>query len=378
MKRIGLLGLLLVFTVTMYAHREDSYYLQGSFGNENVALQIDEFGRSCIANYFNEKDKIDHFFEGKLGADSTFYLKSYRWNQQMTIRTVSEEIILKEIALNVWEGTFINKNGEKLPVALQPIRIDTLNHPFKELIQEKDINPYRVFRTKDIRIKHKRKEKIADQLTVIHFIEKEYGLKWFQIENKTQKISLKEINIYLDHELFLMINQKFSCNNNNRIGNYFIDYNIQFINSELVSYSKEVISDCNGNSDQRYESFNTLDLKTAKPIMLEDLIWLSKTPYQELSRGEYNWYQYRYNSFGKLLFELIQNNSSKETKLMLEQCNLNKAKQWQLPNWYLTFQGIVFKPKENQAKCTPEILIKYRELNEFMITKYPSFKSYSK
>lgn len=367
---------LFLLSAKLYAHREDSYYLHGTFGKQKVALQIDEFGQSCIAYFFYEKDKHDHFFEGTKSPDSIFYLTNYVWDEERTERTAYEQIALKETKLNVWEGIYTDEEGEKFEILLNPIVIDTINHPLKEVIHNKDITPFRAFRTKDIHLKRKKKEKVTESLAIIHYIEKDSGIKWFRIKDKTNRISLDAINTYLDYQLFLMINEKYNCSLSNQQRNYTVDYKINLLNSELISFSSFTHAGYNGNSNQDVETIQTLNIVDASQVMLEDLIWLSSKPYQDLSKGEYKWYQYRYKEFGNSLFKIIQSSTTGDDQSQLKKCNLLSAKKWQLPNWYLTPKGIMFKPKTDQSDCKMEFFVDYDKFKSYIVNKYNFLKDY--
>ena len=164
--------LILFLSTNIFAHREDSYYLSGTFGKQKIAIQIDEFGSSCMATYFYEKDKYDHYFEGLKAADSTFNLVSYAWNESKTERIILEKLDLKEVALDNWVGTFYNREGKEFPVELHPITIDTLAHPFANVLKNYDVSAFYAYRTKDVKLKRLRKNIQPDSMVVLDLMDK--------------------------------------------------------------------------------------------------------------------------------------------------------------------------------------------------------------
>ena len=129
--------------------------------------------------------------------------------------------------------------------------------------------------------------------------------------------------------------------------------------------------DENGVDNVRKKNIN-LNVTNAKLVLLEDIVWISTKAYIDLQEGEYLWYQYRYKEFGPKILELMEQEYS-EYLIGEDQCNLKNVKNWQVPEWYLTERGIVFKPisMERAQVCSDqEFIISYEKLKPYWVNKY--------
>lgn len=364
--------LFFLLATNVFGHRENTYYLYGQFGTTKVGVQIDEYGNQCTARYFTFDNKYDRILEGNILEDGHFNMRASTWNESKQEKVKGDSLSVKEVRKNIWEGKWIPLNGPAQPVHLYRIRVDSLNHPFIRAIKKYRISPYEAYRTKNLHFVDKRKERIGKGLAIMRVVDPESGVEWFRlIQNEKFLPQVDSINTWLTMQQIKAINAKYSCVNMGEKGDYQMDYNIRFMDRHVLSYIVTLHSACYGGDGQEPSTYNnTLQVATAKPLMLEDIIWFGGQPKPQLSEGEYNWFQYRYKVFGPKILDVMKSlYPDKITPADSTDCTYDDVKLWQFPSWYLTKKGLYLGSKSTMAnkKCdgAPWSIIPYSMLKKY-------------
>ncbi len=374
--KLTILGFLFCLTfVQVFAHREKTYYLFGKINEKEVALQIDEYGTTCMARYITEDDKYDHILEGRIESDGRFILNSTQWDELKKEKIVKDEVFLHEVRTNHWEGTWKYKNGELQHFKLAPIVIDELNHPYVDAIKKYDITPYMAYRTKDIQFVVGKKQKASKGAYIQELTDINTGISFFRVVNNPKKqINAEVINDKLIAAHLGMINSKYACVYAKSKGNYDVMYQVHFLSPDYISYSTSIRQSCYSEHESTVSEYLTYNMKDAEVPMLEDIYWFGERPKPTYRKGEYNWFQYRYKVFGPKILEMLtalypDKMNPKET----QPCNYKDVKLWQFPEWYLTNKGLFIKYKPINKKQCGDIswsLLPYKSLKEFRVADF--------
>ncbi len=373
MKITFLLGLFFGLSfMQLYAHRERTYYLYGEINNQEVAIEIDEYGDDCMAKYMTLEDKYDHILEGKILKNSQFSLTSQYWDKDKNEKVIGDQVYFVEKETDKWSGVWKYKNGDEVNFNLKPIQVDSLNHEYIQAIKKYKISPYDAYRTKDVKFKLGKKQKISQGAYVREAVDPATDLSFFRVlDNKKNQIKAEFVNDKLIAEHLNMINAKYTCVFAKSKGNYSSEYKVHFLSSNYISYSTTVHQACYSDNVKTEIKNSTLCLDNAEKTMLEDVFWFGEKPKPQLRNGSYEWFQYRYKVFGYKILEILT--ETYPTKFNPENCgmcNYNDVKLWQIPDWYFTNKGLYLECKSNVGKdCDDEpwAFISYELLKPFQV-----------
>ncbi|MFB6317620.1 hypothetical protein [Saccharicrinis sp. FJH54] len=375
MRFIYLIILFVFMHITsLFAHRENSYFLHGTFGDQPVAIQIDEYGNNCMARYFTPDHKYDKVMEGAILPDTTFELHAIVYDEYSNANTRGNVLDIKEIHLDVWRGTWTEEDGSVMEVKLSRIDVKELNHPFIEAILKYGVSPFAAYRTKDIKLIDLKKEKIGKGTYIMNELEPMTGIKWFRlIPNDKRLPEVDSVNIKLQAELLTAINNRYGCVYLGTPGDYRYEYEVKYLSSKLISYKVTSNAACYGSPAQDLISYNTFYIENAAPVSLESLFWFGEKPQPELSDGEYAWFQYRYKVFGPKILELMKAEyPDKMDSVNAQNCNYDNVKMWQFPTWCLTEKGLYLGSKSpiSNRKCDDAgwSVIPYKKLKQYVST----------
>ncbi len=357
MKITFLLGLFLGLNfIHLYAHRERTYYLYGNINDREVAIQIDEYGDDCMAKYMTLDDKYDHILEGRILKSSQFSMISQHWDSEKNQKVVDDQIYFVEKETDQWTGVWKYKNGEEINFNLKPIQVDSLNHKYINAIKKYKISPYDAYRTKDVKFKFGKKQKISKGSYVQEAVDPATNLSFFRVlDNKKNKIHAEIINDKLIAEHLNMINAKYTCVYAKSKGNYFSEYKVYYLSPYYISYSKTTHQACFSDNVKTATENVTLSLNNGEIPMLEDIFWFGEISQPQLKKGSYEWFQYRYKVFGPKIIEILS--EIYPTKMNASEsglCNYNDVKLWQLSDWYFTNKGLYLKYKATNRKVCDE------------------------
>ncbi|MFC0875950.1 hypothetical protein ACE01N_05125 [Saccharicrinis sp. FJH2] len=375
MRFVHILFLLFLLNVSqLFAHRENSYYLYGTFGNQKVAIQIDEYGNDCMARYFTADNLYDHVLEGKILPDTTFEFHANEYDPVTKEKAPGSRLTVKEIRLDVWQGVWEKPDGTAQEVHLNRIEVNELDHPFIKAIQKYKVSPFAAYRTKNIKLVDLKKEKISKGAYIMNEMEPETGMKWFRlIQNSKYLPDVDSVNIKLQAEFLMALNYKYSCVYMGKPGDYQYEFEVQYLSKDLISYKVISNAACYGSPTQNLVVYNTLYMKDAETVSLENLFWFGEKPQPELKDGEYAWFQYRYKVFGPQILEFM--NAQYPDKMSPQSagaCNYHDVKVWQFPTWCLTKKGLYLGSKSpiTSRKCDDAgwSVIPYKKLKPYVST----------
>ncbi|HKJ40867.1 MAG TPA: hypothetical protein VKA27_02190, partial [Sunxiuqinia sp.] len=142
-----------------------------------------------------------------------------------------------------------------------------------------------------------------------------------------------------------------------------------------ISYVVTLHSTCYGGPGDDLVTNNALETATAKPLILEDILWFGGQPQPKLSAGEYKWFQYRYKSFGpKILGMMKELYPEKVSPQDSTDCQYDDVKLWQFPSWYLTSKGLYLGSKSTMTnkKCDGASwsVIPFSKLKGYLTAKF--------
>ncbi|MDO3693255.1 hypothetical protein QVZ41_00130 [Wenyingzhuangia sp. chi5] len=370
---IGILFFLCVHNI--YAHREKTYYLQGKVGETELAIKIDEYGNDCVASYFTQNDLYNHLLEGVILENGQINLISKYWDPVKKQNITKDSVQLIEKEKNVWTGTWTYENKEKIAFSLKPIDIEKLNHPYFEAIKKYEVDPFTAYRTKDVKFKKGKKQKISKGACIRKMTDPVTGISFFRIINSRKyKIQADSINNKLIANHLKMINTKYSCVYLGSNGEYSIDYEVTFLNQDFISFTTNTNRSCFGIKGSNATEYHTFKLIDGIAPKLEDLFWFGEQPQPQLSSGEYKWMQYRYKVFGPKILEILTSlYPEKINPTEAIKCNYNSVKAWQFPIWKLTTKGLYLESKTlTNKKCddTYWSIIPFENLKSFTNPNY--------
>ena len=246
------------------------------------------------------------------------------------------------------------KSGKEVHFILKPISIDALNHPYIEVVKKYEVSPYKAYRTQNISFKKGKKQKISKGTRVVNYTDPESGISFFRVlADRKNNINPEQVNKRLLVNHIEMINAKYSCVFTKNKGNYTCDYEVNFLNEKLISYTSFIKKACFTSSIKSYSTYHNYNLIDGEEPILDDLFWFDSKPKPELKAGDFNWMKYRYNVFGPKVLEILTALYPQRIKASeSSSCNYNAVKMWQFPIWHLTFKGVFLRNKSfDEEKC---------------------------
>ena len=149
------------------------------------------------------------------------------------------------------------------------------------------------------------------------------------------------INALLHAVFMTELDAYYSCATTDGQGTYASSYCINFISPHLLHFSYSVRSSCYGGDTISVTEQYCLDMLTAAPVALEDLLWLSSAPSDSIAVGQQQWYEYRYTQFAPRILALLASQYPAQMDSSAR-CSLGAEHYWQFPEWKLTAEGFSF------------------------------------
>ncbi len=370
--------ILVVSTQNTFAHPERAYFLSGKIGEIQVGMRIDEFDNICTLNYITNSSKKEFTLRGSIEIDSSYIFHPLTWIETNSDQNESEKLILKQLSNHAWEGKWIFGDSIIQKVVLKPINIDSLNHPYLEVIKKYNLNAYFAYRTKDIVFKKTRTQKIAAGIKVVWYNETETGIEMFRVLKNKQLSDVKSINDFLTYEHLSQVGISQSKSNADKPQIYEINCTVNFLNSNYLSFTLRTKSSHNEHNKKENVIHYNLYTKTAQRFMLEEIVWFGEQPKPKIREGGENWFAYRYKVFGAKVLEIF---TAIFPEKMIETedatCKYSDVKIWQFPTWYITREGVylgsvsqTFDPLCNTASWS---IIPWDYLQEYLIVNSEQF-----
>ncbi len=357
-------GLLFSFCLKTMAHRETTYLLQGTFGNRQTAIEIIDVDGFWAARYFFQDTKKDVFMMAECDTNIC-KLVSKKYDPETKENIVIEKLDIYEDSLYKWHGTWYSPLGDTLPVSLRPISIDSIRDPLKFSAYKNRYNAYTLLKISDIRFKKVDKEKHGKGLKIIWYKDPISGVRGFRIAGKYNDSVKEKVNILLEMEHIKSMLNYYSCGSVAYQGDYLENTVITFVNKHLISYIRQVRSNCQGKFAENDYVFQTFSVDSARFIHLEDIFWMGNGVKPRFGSQEY--FKYRYNIFNARVLEMFS--TMYPEKIKTEFCDYSKLNDWHFPDWFISEKGVHlvnrgFSLKE-ECKYNLEFIIPFDKYKEF-------------
>lgn len=360
------------FSLVAFAHREQSYFLQGHLYGKAIGLQIDEFDDVCFAHFFEEDNLFDRVLEGTILGDSVFNFYMYQIDSITNNRIAIAQLEVKQLEEHKWYGTWSQEGKPEQNVVLNPINIDSLQHPYTDVIKRYNMSSYSALRLMQVSFKKGKPKKTKSGIKVQPISDPQSGINLFLLESqRTHGVQTDSINLFLKYQILKEIDAYYNCSTLEGKGIYKTSFKLHFVNPYLLSYAYTIESSCYGGAARINTEQVCLSMENATSIPLEKLIWFSDKPFNNLTEGEYKWFQYRYNIFAPKIYEML--------KLLYpnkiasnDECSVDAEEFWQVPKWYISGKGINLQASSNYTTtCKKDwFLIPFKELTPYASKVY--------
>ncbi len=350
----------------------------GKLGDQNIGLQIDEFGKSCFMRCFNRTNHTEKLLHGDILDDNSFIIYAYKEGMVYNKEMVTETVRMKEVDNFEWSGTWEMEDGKTYEVHFTPIVVSELDHPHKEDLEKFPqlmLTPMCAYRTLDTRFEAIEKVKQKKQIQVQWVVDPVSGIKHFRlVADKKGHYNVDEMNSYLLAEHLKLIDAYKACTGIDTSSTFKVDVNLNYYDQNYLSYSMDTESGCIGAPVRTYTENYNFSTTSGQKIMLEDLYWFSDEEKPDLKPGGPQWYTYRNNIFGAKILEIMHTTKPELFNNMDEKCKVNDPKYWRYANWYLTTDGVCILGNalyKNTACNLPEgwSIIPWKAIEKYYVGK---------
>lgn len=321
---------------TAYNLRADDYLLKGNVGKYPVVFDLFMSGNQIEATYFYTSTCIDIVLKGKRTNDGVVL---YAGTDDTT-----ETWRLTENANKSWTGKWTGKKGKMYDIVLAPLDMTTIKTPYDRLPVARELktsSQYNYARLAHLPI-------VKDTLTIKNG---KYSLRYYHLKNAD--INMFEITGGLDKVVAAKVNDlllnKFLENAWNYCGctgsdtpdyqydidNVYLSENVLSVNIVVEYYCNQAAHPDGGNDPI------TIDLKTGKPLVLEDILSLASGPVP--SEQSDKWGAYRDRIYGPKLLALMKKLYPNQLATS-EECNYSESEVWQYAKWYISNKGLYISP----------------------------------
>lgn len=332
LKKVFLLFLLCSFsTISVLAHVEKVYSLEGTIGNREIIMEIRNVegyynGRYC----FRDKKKSIYL---EVEYDSiTFTFNLLRSNLETKNQESFEQIVITEDSLHNWSGEQKTPDGKIHEVFLRPIKvIQSEPHAINNEEIKVKLSPYNYSLLSDIKYESTSTQKFKKGIKIEWLTETCSQIKSFRFVEGFSDSTMNKINNYLE---ILFINDILNGYN---YENYETEINISYVSPYVLSMVESTKSNITNTKATASFTYLTLDLKNIKILNIEDLLWLGEeTPPRNGSR---EYFKYRGEIFEKKIEKYVNDSYAKE--ISNSKCSYTNEKTFRFPDFYLSKKGIV-------------------------------------
>ncbi len=306
-------------SINVQAHMEDSYLLEGENQEADFTLLIQNYDGAYFSRYYYETDLKDHVLKGECDSLSCWFVEGTWVDGSLEIE---DSISITQIKKHKWKGTW--HSGENLSVRkkikLSPIK-DTLSLP----ISTSGRSLYQINRLAKIDIKGDTSSR-SEVYSNINFF---------------STPSIPQLDTYLQNLHYTLIDKTLSCAAFGHKGEMKTNTKVHLMNDTVVSFTISLESNCDGTGTNT-QSENITANSEGEKTHLEDYLCYDQQIVPSYQSQE--WYEYRYSIFGHRLMTDLKESNNASFSPTDNSCDLNNAKIWQFPDWYLEKDSIVFSP----------------------------------
>lgn len=362
-KKLLLYLLFSLSSLTVLAHKEKIYSLEGTIGNREIIMEIVDIDGYYNGRYSFRDEKKSNYLEVEYDS-ITFTFNLLRYNLDTKNRELIEQILITEDSLNNWSGEQKTPDGKVREVFLRPIKvIESEPHALKSDIK-KNLTPYNYSLLRDITYESTSTQKFKNGVKIEWLTETRSKIKLFRFVKGFPDTTLVKINNYLE-KLFIK-----DILNAYNYQHYETEIHISLVTPNILSMVEAIKSNISNTRETSNVMYLTLDLKTLNKLNIEDLIWLGEgeTP----RNGSKEYFIYRREVFAREIGNYLNGTYSKE--INNSKCSYSNEKMFRFPEFYLTKKGMVlmlndYKLSEKCKKQTWAVL-RYKDFPEKWSPKY--------
>ncbi|MFI1745389.1 hypothetical protein [Thalassobellus sediminis] len=349
----GILLCLLFFftTMTVIAHVEKVYSLEGTIGDREVIMELRSVEGYYNGRYSFRDEKKTIYMEVEFDS-LTFTLNSLRYNLETKKQESFEQIVITEDSFHNWFGKQRTPGGKVCEVFLRPIMINQSKpHAIKNEDFKKTLSPYNYSLLSEIKYESTSIQKLKKGVKIEWLTETGSQIKLFRFVDGYSDSTMVKINNYLE-QFFIK-----DILNGYNYENYETEINIHYASAYLLSIVKSIKSNISNTKATDSIVYLTLDLKNLKTLNLEDLLWFGEGEVPRNGSREY--FKYRIDVFEEKIEKYLNDSYSKE--INNSKCSYTNEKTFRFPDFYLSKKGIVlmlnhYKLSEECKKQTWAVL----------------------
>lgn len=382
MQKLFILLSILFATARLSAHGDHALYLHAQLGGQTLGMELELFGDTYFARYFTAGSLSDRVMQGRMAEDSILHLVLREHGTDST--SAAARVSLTELQDGSWRGSWTAAGSTAESILLVPIggaqeetledgrAIGLSNRPDNgQDLSPDDIphadafapgqSPYALLRLSHILTTSGAEIDAGHGISICQYSDPQSGIGLFSIAGTTEPSD--SINALLRAIFLAELDAYYGCATTEGKGRYTSSYCINFISPQLLHLSTSVRSSCYGGDTLSVTEQHCLDMITAAPVALEDLLWLSSDPRNSISIGQQEWYEYRYTQFAPRMLALLASQHPAEMDSSAR-CPLAAERYWQFPEWKLTAEGFSFMATNYYSDTcrSPWLLIPFTQL----------------
>ncbi|WP_253926623.1 hypothetical protein [Dickeya dadantii] len=319
----------------------------GTLGDDSIVLELNINAKNSVAGrYFSTRTLRDRELSGDRRADGQLALSEVISQKYLDDDDDTElpELTLHTMDNQGWQGEWRNGKGKTAKVTLHPLAVTAPASAFMQSLYAR--SHYDYVRNQNAEPRQVKKEVING-----------YEVEWWQdplsnmltaqlvsgyTPEQRARLNAKLIDsLWEQAELF----QRCEMFSNGK-GVLSPEFSLRLLSPSFVSYTIDVDTMCADVGREVYTRASTLRSRDAKPLGLEDILWVADSPIPD--KKTENVGRYPDENFTDWLVEQFKvrypKQMSDEFQVDEETCGYGDPEFWGSPEWYLTAQGIHFLP----------------------------------
>jgi hypothetical protein len=355
---------------------QQAYTLEGTLGKNRIYLFFEDYSTTAD----NKLGEVRYFYQSQL---KDILLNGTRTGDRFEFffKRGSGDMVVEKFSLvkkgNAFTGTWENEKGNKLPVTLQIVNVDSARKRFESpMVDLPDDHLPDLIRSAYLTFK-------ADSIATFSgkkiewFSEKHCHAPFFRLGEGFSETVKKTVNPVLEKLHYeLAINQLGCTSYFDSNDGHGIEYSISigYLDDNLLGFEIFSYWSCGGaHPDGGGQGF-LIDLHSGKEYEIDDVIAFDKSVTTE-QRGGFNTYAaYRTNFFAPAIFKLINSEQHfKQPTTEDDNCDYTDLERWDFISWKFTKQGIGFTPyfPRVSRNCEETFLVPFEKLKPYRNPEFP-------
>ncbi|MCA7012680.1 hypothetical protein LF934_08470 [Dickeya dadantii] len=320
----------------------------GTLGNRPIVLELNITADNNVAGrYFYTRYRRDRQLLGERRADGQLVLTEEVSGAYRDTDVDFPTLTLHPISGQGWQGEWRTSTGKTAVITLLPLTVATPAAPASAFMQSL------YSRSRYDYVRNQGAEPQSVKKEVINGYEVEWwqdplsGMQTAQLVSGYTPEQRARLNAKLIDSLWEQATLIQRCEmTSNGKGYISIAMSLRLLSPSVVSYTIDVGRMCDYFRVDIYTIASTLRSRDAKPLALEDILWVADSPIPD-NRTE-SAGRYPDGNFTDWLVEQFKVRYPKQTndKYQVDgkTCSYGDPESWGEPEWYLTPQGIHFLP----------------------------------